>query len=312
MKNFVKLNSRYISLLFAFSNCLVGCALGFYYGEVSAKTVIVALSIILAGIGIQALCNYSISYSRASQKHRQEKKQGIIAPIMIGGLSLTALRKRMAVVTLLTAIFGGISIFLAMGSNIQTLSWFIFISVVCLLLTSVFSINTENIYENISAHVIFFFFSFASVIGTQLLILCASHYVVDLYPDTIFISLSAGISSLMVLFVRSLRTKFRYHKLFRYKLAKFIKYELSTVYIIGLFVGYVILSVTACITSHKAIEVVFIVAGYIPMIYLIYKIVKFKDTNNRLKLRLEQLMACCCINNFVWILILIADYCLYL
>ena len=42
------------------------------------------------------------------------------------------------------------------------------------------------------------------------------------------------------------------------------------------------------------------------------QIVKFKDTNNRLKLRLEQLMSCCCLNNFVWILILIADYCLYL
>lgn len=58
-----KINPRYISLFYAVTNCALGCAIGFYYGDVTFRTIVVAIAIIICGGGIQSLCNYSIDYS---------------------------------------------------------------------------------------------------------------------------------------------------------------------------------------------------------------------------------------------------------
>ncbi|NLK85387.1 MAG: hypothetical protein GX278_05505 [Aeromonadales bacterium] len=308
----ILLNSRLISLLVAFSNCSVGCALGFYYGHFTCSTFVIALSIIFAGIGIQALCNYSLDYSRAYRKHRKEKNEGIVSPIMIGEISLTGLRKRMAIVTLLTTIFGGIAIYLSMGSNIQTLSWFIFICVICVLLTLVFSFTTKTIYDGISAHTIFFVFAMSSIVGSQLMIVCSSKYVTDIYPDTYFLGFSTALSSLMILFVSEMRYYKPEKAALKKSFTKLLKYEISTVYLIGVFVASLFFSVLACTTSHRAVEAILIIIGYLPMISLLYNILKYKNKTNKLKLRFNLLMLCCCLIDFIWVLILIVDYWLYL
>ena len=311
MKNFLNIPSRYVSLLFAFSNCLVGCSLGFYYGQITLSTLFIAFCMLVAGVGVQSLCNYSISYSRAYQKHKSDKKLGIVWPIMIGQISLNSLKKRMAILTVMTAFFGGLAIYLSMGNNIQILSWFIFLCAVGILMTSFFTINTENIYENISAHIIFFIFSVAAIASCQIIVVCASTDTLDFYPDTLFLGVNSGIASLMFLYVKNIGMNVHSPFLFKYKLSKVIKYELSTVYLIALMVAYCLTSVVACVTSHKAIEAILIILGYIPMFYLVYVIIKLKNRTNQLRLRLGQLMFNCCINNFIWIGILIIDYSLY-
>ena len=40
-----KINPRYISLFYAVTNCALGCAIGFYYGDVTFRTIVVVFSL---------------------------------------------------------------------------------------------------------------------------------------------------------------------------------------------------------------------------------------------------------------------------
>ena len=63
---------------------------------------------------------------------------------MIGEFSLTQKRKSMALVTLSAAVSGTFGIYVAVGSNIQILSWFVFLCALMILLTLFFTSTTNS------------------------------------------------------------------------------------------------------------------------------------------------------------------------
>ena len=303
-----KINPRYISLFYAVTNCALGCAIGFYYGDVTFRTIVVAIAIIICGGGIQSLCNYSIDYSRAYRKHRLDKQKGFMTPIMIGEISLTQLRKRMALVTLLIAVFGALSIYLAIGSNIQLLSWFIFLCALSILLALFYTTSSIYLYKGIGAIAIFVIFGMISILGSQFIIVAASSATIDFYPDAYLLAISAAASSLIILYVRSIRTNVREKAK---TIGQVISYEISTIYLIALVSVNIACSVLACITSHRSLESLFIIAGFIPMIYFVYTILRYKNKSNFLKNRFNELMLSCSFNNLIWIIVLVADFWIY-
>ncbi|MGN1281252.1 MAG: hypothetical protein ACI4UM_05055, partial [Succinivibrio sp.] len=190
-------NIKSVTMLFAFTNCLLGCSVGFYYGFCSLRSLFVALCILICGLGIQSLCNFSIDYSRAYKKHKSDRQNGITSPMMIGEFSLTQKRKTMALVTLSAAISGTLGIYVAVGSNIQILSWFIFLCALLILLTMFFTTTTVYRYKGIGAIAIYVVFSCVSIVGSQFLIVAASHSTIDIYPDTYLLAITAVANSLI-------------------------------------------------------------------------------------------------------------------
>ncbi len=308
--------TRYNSYLFALSNCVLGCALGFFYGHVTLETITVAITIVLSGLGIQALCNYSIDYSHAYRNHQKDKLKGILSPIMIGELPVAALRKKMAFVTIFSTLSGAIAIYLSLGSNIQILSWFMFLCVCSVLLTFCYTTSSLYALKGLIAIAIFLFFGIASVIGAQFLIVAASHETIDIYPDTYLLAFSSGSCSLMVLYGRTVRRFFseKHSKKEPLKRDSFVVnfgYNVTTLYLVGLLGFNFVTSVSACVYSHKPIEALLLLIGFVPMLYLVYTIIRKIKVTSVLKRKFNQLMVWCCVNNLVWVVILAIDYSLY-
>ncbi len=309
-----KINSkiRFNSYLFAFTNCILGCALGFYYGHVTIETLITAVSISITGVSVLALCNSSIDYSRAYKAHLKDKSNGIISPIMVGEIPVTQLRKRMAILTLIASVFGAIAIYIALGSNIQVLSWFIFLCVMCILATLFYNVSALYLYRGVGAIAIFVVFGMASVVCTQFLIVAASHSTIDVYPDTIWLSFSSGAASLMILYGRSLRMMVSdTPHVTRRSFVLSFGYKITSIYLIALLVSNIFFSVLACVSSHKPVEALLLLIGFIPMTYQIYRILGHMKKSVILKKSFNKLMFYCCINNLVWVIILAVDYNLY-
>ena len=302
-------NSFNLSILFALTNCALGCALGFYYGKFNLTTAFVSICIILCGCCIQALCGYSIDYSRAYKKHLQDKKLGKMSPIMIGEITLTQLRKRMALGALVAGFFGAVAIFLSVGNNIQIFSWMIFLCVLAILLTLFYTTKAINLYKGLGAIAIFVLFSFISIYDSQFMVVAASHYTIDMYPDAFSLSICASCNSLIILYVRSIRVNVAERN--KKTLTQVITYEISSLYVLALLALNIISSVLACIMSHRAYEAFFIILGFMPMSYFVYTIIKSKRSANLLRRRFNQLLTCCSFNNAIWMLVLFAEYLLY-
>lgn len=302
-------NIKSVTVLFAFTNCLLGCSLGFYYGVCSLRSVSVALCILICGCAIQSLCNFSIDYSRAYKKHKADKLNGISSPIMIGEFSLTQKRKSMALVTLSAAVSGTFGIYVAVGSNIQILSWFVFLCALMILLTLFFTSTTVYRYKGIGAIAIYVVFACVSIMGAQFMIVASSHSTIDVYPDAYLLAASAVANSLIILYSRSLRPDNVEKKV--KTISQFIGYELSSIYLVLLVAGSAFFSILACITSHTVEGSFFIMLSYTPMGYYAYKILKHNksfDENNR---QFNKIILSCSMCNLVWVGVLIADYWIY-
>ncbi len=303
---------RFNSYAFALTNCILGCALGFFYGHVTLATLITAVSISITGVSVLALCNFSIDYSRAYKNHLRDKKAGIISPIMVGDMPVTQLRKRMALITVVAAIFGAVAIYLALGSNIQVLSWFIFLCVMSVLATLFYNVSALYLYRGVGAIAIFLVFGMASVVFAQFLIVAASHSTIDIYPDTILLAFSSGASSLMILYGRSIRMMVsdEPHVTSKSFVLSF-GYKITSIYLLGLLLSNIFFSVLACVSSHRPIEALMLLAGFIPMSYQVYTIIRHMKMSVILKQSFNKLMFYCCINNLVWVIILTVDYWIY-
>lgn len=303
---------RFNSYAFALTNCILGCALGFFYGHVTFETIITAISISITGVSVLALCNYSIDYSRAYKLHLKDKKNGIISPIMVGDLPVTQLRKRMAIITLIATVFGAIAIYIALGSNIQVLSWFIFLCVMCVLATLFYNVSALYLYRGLGAIAIFLLFGMASVVCAQFLIVAASHSTIDIYPDTILLAFSSGAASLMILYGRSIRMMVNdTPNVIRKSFVLSFGYKITSIYLLALLLANIFFSVLACVSSHRPIEALLLLIGFIPMSYQVYTIIRHMKMSVILKQSFNNLMSYCCINNLVWVIILTVDYWLY-
>ncbi len=303
---------RINSYLFALTNCILGCALGFFYGHVTFETLITAVSISITGVSVLALCNYSIDYSRAYKSHLREKKNGIISPIMVGEIPVTQLRKHMAIITLVASVFGAIAIYIALGSNIQVLSWFIFLCVMSVLATLFYNVSALYLYRGIGAIAIFLVFGMVSVVFSQFLIVAASHSTIDIYPDTILLACASGASSLMVLYGRSIRMMVNdTPHVTRKSFVLSFGYKVTSIYLIALLLANIFFSTLACISSHRPIEAFLLLIGFIPMSFQVYSIILHMKMSVILKQSFNKLMLYCCINNVVWVIILVIDYWVY-
>ncbi len=313
MLNTESLNQRirFNSYLFALSNCILGSSLGFYYGKFNFITVIVALAFSVTSCGILALCNYSIEYSRAYKQHLKERVKGVITPIIVGEITVSQLRKRMAVVTVVSSVMGAVSIYLAFGSNIQVLSWFIFICVLSVLVTLFYNVSALYLYRGIGAIAIFFFYGATTVIGSQFLIVAASHASIDVFPDTWFLSVSSGAGALMILYARSLRLFLSEQHLPKQSLVLTFGYKITSIYLVALLLTDISFSLIACVSSHKAVEALLLIIGFVPLSYQVYLIIKNMKKAVLIKRGFNNMMFYSCVNNFVWVGILIIDYCLY-
>ena len=56
---------RLKSLLLALTNCALGCALGYYYGNVTAYTLFTGFLIVATGVLLQILSNFADDYGDA-------------------------------------------------------------------------------------------------------------------------------------------------------------------------------------------------------------------------------------------------------
>ncbi|MGN0901894.1 MAG: hypothetical protein ACI4M9_01290, partial [Succinivibrio sp.] len=257
--------SRNLSLTLAVTNIALGCGLGFFYGSFSITSCVTALSVLVAGVFLLVLCNYSIDYSRAYLQHKKDSLNGIVAPIVIHKIPLTALRKRMAVITIVIAVFGFIASHNALGYSVQQLSWFLFLCVIGVLSTLLYTSSSLYFYKGIGAMVLFSLFGFFSIFVPQFLVIASCHQGIDIYPDTYFLSFSAATTSLIVLYVRNVQAKTLVRKYYGKSLRQLFGYEFSSFYLVALFVTAVLTSMLACMTSHRLTQSVFLLAGYLPM-----------------------------------------------
>jgi len=303
---------RIYSYIFTFTNCLLGCSLGFYYGEFSFSTIITALCVIATSMGILTLCNYSVDYSRAYRKYVKDRKNGIMSPVIVRGITVARLRKNMALVIIFSTFFATVAISMSLGSSIQMLSWFVFLCVLCVMLTFMFNTTTLYAYRGTLVIGFFFVFGMLSVIGPQFLVLSACNSSIDIYPDTWFLSLASGVSSLMVLYGRSLYLLLNDDASMEHKSLVFnFGYRITSIYLVALLLGVFICSNMACIMSHKLIETPLLLLAFVPLGLKIFDIIKNMDRLDMIKQRFIVILKYCCLHNLLWVLVLLLDYYIY-
>lgn len=299
------------TLLLGFTNCALGCALGFYYGNVSLYTIITAVCIVITGVMLQILCNFANDYGDAYRQADGKNRKGPIRAVMVGDISLTQLRKGMAVVTILATICGALAVFLAVGNNLQVLSWFIFLGVISILAALFYTIGMAYGYKGFGDIAVFIFFGLVAVIGSQILITAASENGLDMYPDTLLLGISSGLGSVMVLHVASTRDILEDRQNGKHTLASFLGFKMSGIYLLVLLAGTIVTSVAACIFSHKVWELSVIIFALIPLVASSFRTVKSINKPEKVAHELKYTALGCAIHHSAWIIVLTLDFWAY-
>ncbi len=302
---------RIKSLLLAFTNCAVGCALGFYYGVVSVYTVIASVLIIATGVLLQILSNFADDYGDALKCADGPNRLGPIRAVMIGSISLTQLRKAMGTVTIAATICGMISLYMCLGDNLQALSWFVFLGVLAVMAAIFYTIGIAYGYKGLGDIAVFVFFGLAAVIGSQILVMGASGQPVDIFPDSIYLGCAIGIHSVMILHIAAMRDIDEDRLTGKKTVAARLGHRLSGMYLVAMFAISSVLSVGACITSHKLWECSILLVALIPLLASTYRaFIHCHDGSKIAKERKFSLIGCA-IHNMAWIIILIVDFWVY-
>ncbi len=263
-------------------------------------------------MGILTLCNYSVDYSKAYRKYVNDRKNGIMSPVMVRGITVARLRKSMAIVIIVSTFFAAVAISLSLGDSIQVLSWFVFLCVLCVLLTFLFNTTTLYAYRGLLIIGIFFILGLVSVIGPQFLVLGASSSTIDIYPDTWFLAVASGLSSLMILYGRSLYLLLNDEASMNHKSLVFnFGYRITSVYLVVLLLCVFICSNMACILSHKFIETPLLLLAFVPLGLKVFDIIRNMDRLDMIKQRFIVILKYCCLHNLIWVLILVLDFYIY-
>lgn len=302
---------RVKSLLLALTNCAVGCGLGFYYGKVTLYSFITAVFIIITGTLLQVLSNLADDYGDAIQVADGPNRLGPIRAVMLGSISLTSLRKSIVIVTLLATLTGSIALLMAVGSNMQVLSWFVFIGVGAILAAIFYTIGFAYGYKGFGDIAVFIFFGWAAVIGSQVLVLGSVDQTIDIFPDTYLLSFAIGIQSVMVLHVASMRDIKEDRLSGKKTIPTRLGPKKSAVYLIIMFATSSLLSAIACWQSHQLWEVTFVVLGLIPLAASTYRTVIHCEDGQRIAKERKYSLIGCAIHNLVWLLILTVDFWVY-
>jgi 1,4-dihydroxy-2-naphthoate octaprenyltransferase len=299
------------TLVLGVANCALGCAFGFYYSDVNLYTLITAFFVILTGCLLQILSNFANDYGDAYRKADGPNRAGPIRAVMSGAISVGQLRKGMAVVTLAAAFTGVIAVGMAVGGNLQVLSWFIFLGVLSILAALFYTLGIAYGYKGLGDVFVFLFFGIVAVVGSQILITAAGDAGLDWYPDTVLLAVSMGASSVMVLHVAGMRdiSEDRLHG--KKTLAARLGYTLSCVYLAGLFALVSISSAIACFHSHKAWEFGIIAIALVPLLASTVRTIKNARVPARVAPELKYTSLGSAIHAVAWMIVLAIDYWVY-
>ncbi len=299
------------TLILGMANCALGCALGFYYGDVNLYTLTTALLTVITGCLLQILCNFANDYGDAYRQADGPDRLGPVRAIMAGAISIAQLRRGMAVVIIMAAITGVIAVGMAVGGDLQVLSWFIFLGVLAILAALFYTLGMAYGYKGLGDIFVFIFFGIVAVVGSQMLITAASNNGIDTYPDTYALAVSIGASSTMVLHVASMRDIEEDRRHGKKTLASRLGYSLSRIYLAILFSVTVVSSLVACLYSHKAWELVIIVASLIPLLASTVRTIRYADNGRKIAPELKYTSLGSGIHAIAWIFVLILDFWVY-
>ena len=303
--------SNLLNILLGTSNCLLGCGLGFYYGKFSFDSVLLALTILATSVGICLLCNFSVSYASAYNRYRKSKHKGIIIPLMVGSTSITVVRKTMAIITLITSILGFTAIVMAVGSDIQSVSWFAFMVTIAVILSVLFTAANSYYNNFIVSAGVFLFLGSMFVSGSQLLIIYKSVESFDIYPDSILLSIACGIVSVVVLqfhTVKALKSDISKGKK---NLSLLFSYSISKVILVVVVSMALIFSCIACFKSHQAWEICLLMLTMIPILYSLFMFLQhdIKGITESANSTFFTVSFIC--HNLMWLAVLFTDYLMY-
>ncbi|MCR5536808.1 MAG: 1,4-dihydroxy-2-naphthoate octaprenyltransferase [Succinivibrio sp.] len=299
------------TLLLGATNCLLGCSLGFYYGNVTFYSLLTAVLVVITGVLLQILSNFANDYGDAYKKADGDGRLGPIRAVMTGNISLALLRKGMAMVTLMASISGFMALTLAVGNNLQVLSWFIFLGLISILAALFYTVGLAYGYKGFGDVAVFIFFGIVAVVGSQLLITAACDSGLDIYPDTLLISFSVGASSVMLLHVSAVRDIQEDMVNGKRTLATRLGYKMSAVYLIALFGATALFSACACFFSHKAWELVIILLALLPLLASTVRTVKHIRDGQLVALERKYTALGITIHNIAWMVVLVLDFWVY-
>ncbi|MDY6321727.1 MAG: 1,4-dihydroxy-2-naphthoate octaprenyltransferase [Succinivibrio sp.] len=299
------------TLLLGITNCALGCALGFYYGSVSLYTLTAAFFIVLTGCLLQILSNFANDYGDAYRQADGPDRKGDIRAVMSGAISISQLKKGMAVVIVLSALSGVVAVGLAVGGNLQVLSWFIFLGVLSILAALFYTLGMAYGYKGLGDFFVFIFFGLVAVIGSQVLTTAAGNAGLDIYPDTVLLAISAGASSMMVLHVNGMRDISEDLKHGKRTLAARLGYTLSCVYLAGLFAVTACTSMAACFFSHKAWEMALLALALMPLLAATVRTIRNARNAERIAPELKYTSIGSAAHALCWLLVLTLDYWIY-
>ncbi|MCK0539054.1 1,4-dihydroxy-2-naphthoate octaprenyltransferase [Anaerobiospirillum sp. NML02-A-032] len=204
IKDWIK-EARPQTLLLGATNCAVGCGLGFYYGAVNAYNIAAAFLIIVTGMLLQILSNLANDYGDAFKGADGANRLGPIRGVMTGAISLKALKRFMAIVTIMLSVTGITAVYMTLGNDSHAFAWFVFLGVISILAAILYTLGVSYGYRGLGDVSVFLFFGVLAVIGPQLMITNASGSGFEIYPDTIMLCLSVGAGSVMVLHTANMR-----------------------------------------------------------------------------------------------------------
>lgn len=302
---------RVKSLLLAFSNCVLGCAIGFYYGRVNCFTITTSSLIVITGILLQILSNFADDYGDACKNADGPNRLGPIRAVMIGSISLTSLRKSMALVTTLATFTGCVALIMAVGYDLQVLAYFTFLGVAAVLAAIFYTIGLAYGYQGFGDLAVFIFFGLAAILGSQMLILGASRSGIDLFPDSYMLAVAVGIHSVMVLHIANMRDITEDRLNGKKTIAARLGVHLSAVYLLVLYIISALLSLAACATSHQLWECIIIAFALLPLFATTMRVFIHKHNPKNVASERKYALIGCAIHNLAWTVVLILDFWVY-
>ena len=299
------------TLVLASGNCIVGAALGFYYGAVNLYTLTLALLIVITASFLQILSNFANDYGDAISGADAVGRLGPMRSIMEGGITLNQLRRGMAVVILCAAFTGFIAVCMAFGNNLDAIALFLFLGVISIVAALLYTIGLAYGYKGLGDIAVFIFFGPLSVICQQIMITADSGGGTDIYPDTIALSVSIGLESVMVLHINNMRDMATDRINGKHTLAVRLGARLSAIYHAILFGIVVLTSFAACYMSHKGTEIAILAITLIPLMASTVRIVRNVSDARLVAAEFKFTILGITLHTLGWIIVLTVDFWYY-
>lgn len=310
IKDWIK-EARPQTLLLGATNCAVGCGLGFYYGAVNAYNIAAAFLIIVTGMLLQILSNLANDYGDAFKGADGANRLGPIRGVMTGAISLKALKRFMAIVTIMLSVTGITAVYMTLGNDSHAFAWFVFLGVISILAAILYTLGVSYGYRGLGDVSVFLFFGVLAVIGPQLMITNASGNGFEIYPDTIMLCLSVGAGSVMVLHTANMRDIAEDTLNGKRTLAVRLGYRLASIYHAFLFACVLVFSFLACFVSHKGWEISILALALIPLASSTWRTIRNAHDGSKVAPELKYTLIGCSIHHFAWMIVLLVDFWVY-